>query len=74
MAIAATGESISGARAISLILNSAPYLHDGNAAELEDVVYIMSRYQLGRTFEKEEVDKVVKFLKTLTGEFKGKKL
>ena len=53
---------------------TAPYLHDGNAPELEDAVYIMSRYQLGRPFEKEEIDKVVKFLKTLTGEFKGKKL
>ena len=53
---------------------TAPYLHDGNAPELEDAVLIMSRYQLGRTFEKEEIDKVVKFLKTLTGEYKGKKL
>lgn len=53
---------------------TAPYLHDGNAPELEDAVLIMSRYQLGRTFEKDEIDKVVKFLKTLTGEYKGKKL
>ncbi len=56
------------------IAMTAPYLHDGNAATLDDVVYIMSRYQLGRPFEKREIAKVVKFLNTLTGEFKGKKL
>ena len=51
-----------------------PYLHDGSAATLEDAVKVMSIYQLGRTLEPEESRKIVKFLKTLTGELRGKKL
>lgn len=53
---------------------TAPYLHDGSQEKLEDVVYIMSVYQLGKTLNKDEVGKIVKFLRTLTGEYKGKKL
>lgn len=45
---------------------TAPYLHDGQAKTLEDVVQIMVKYQLGRTLEKSKVDKIVAFLKTLT--------
>lgn len=53
---------------------TAPYLHDGSARTLEEVVKIMSIYQLGRTLTPEETEKIVLFLKTLTGELKGKKL
>ncbi|NBU98535.1 MAG: cytochrome-c peroxidase [Spirochaetia bacterium] len=53
---------------------TAPYLHDGSAETLEDAVRIMSIYQLGRTLSSEESEKIVKFLKTLTGELKGKRL
>ena len=44
-----------------------PYFHDGAAATLEEAVNIMGKIQLGRTFTKEENEKIVAFLKTLTG-------
>lgn len=44
-----------------------PYFHDGAAATLEEAVSIMGKIQLGRTFTKEENEKIVAFLKTLTG-------
>jgi cytochrome c peroxidase len=53
---------------------TSPYLHDGTAETLEDAVRIMSLYQLGKTLSPEETDKIIKFLHTLTGELKGKKL
>lgn len=53
---------------------TAPYLHDGNAETLEDVVVIMGRTQLGREIKSTDVDLIVKFLKTLTGEYQGKLL
>jgi cytochrome c peroxidase len=45
-----------------------PYFHDGEAATMEQAVEIMGRLQLGRKFEKVELDQIVAFLKTLTGE------
>lgn len=46
-----------------------PYFHDGSAETLEEAVSIMGESQLGRTFDDDEVEKLVAFLKTLTGEF-----
>jgi len=45
-----------------------PYFHDGAADTLAEAVDIMGRIQLGRTYSKDENDKIVAFLKTLTGE------
>jgi len=53
---------------------TAPYFHDGSAARLEDAVEVMGWYQLGRKLSSDEVDLLVKFLKTLTGRYKGKGL
>lgn len=47
---------------------TAPYLHDGSAATLPEAVQIMGRYQTGRDLESGEVEKLVAFLRTLTGE------
>jgi cytochrome c peroxidase len=47
---------------------TAPYFHDGSAATLEDAVRMMARYQLGQPIKAEQVDAIVAFLKTLTGE------
>ncbi|NWG87850.1 MAG: cytochrome-c peroxidase [Hydrogenophilaceae bacterium] len=44
-----------------------PYFHDGAAWTLEEAVDVMGRLQLGRTYSKEEIAKIVAFLKTLTG-------
>jgi cytochrome c peroxidase len=53
---------------------TAPYFHDGSTATLEEAVRIMSRYQLGRTLTPAETDAIVRFLKSLSGEYKGKAL
>jgi len=45
-----------------------PYFHDGAAATLADAVEVMGRVQLGRTYSPEENEKIVAFLKTLTGD------
>jgi cytochrome c peroxidase len=51
-----------------------PYFHDGSAATLADAVRMMGKYQLGRKLTSEEIDLIVEFLKTLTGELNGKPL
>jgi cytochrome c peroxidase len=53
---------------------TAPYFHDGSAATLADAVRMMAKYQLGRHLTDEEVELIVEFLKTLTGELNGKPL
>ena len=45
-----------------------PYFHDGEAATMAEAVDIMGRLQLGREFETDEIDRVVAFLGTLTGD------
>lgn len=51
-----------------------PYFHDGSAKQLDEAVTIMSIYQLGHPLTNLERNAIVKFLKTLTGEYKGKTL
>jgi cytochrome c peroxidase len=53
---------------------TAPYFHDGTAKTLEDAVRVMTQYQLGRELSERETRLLVKFLHTLTGEYKGKSL
>jgi cytochrome c peroxidase len=62
---------VPGLRNVAL---TAPYFHDGSAATLEDAVKVMSTYQLGRSLTPSETKDIVKFLNTLTGEYKGKGL
>lgn len=45
-----------------------PYFHDGEVATLEDAVKIMGKIQLNIDLKEDEVNKIVAFLKTLTGE------
>jgi len=53
---------------------TAPYFHDASAATLDDAVRMMAKYQLGRRVSPEEVDQIVAFLRTLTGELNGQAL
>jgi cytochrome c peroxidase len=46
-----------------------PYFHDGSAKSLEDAVEVMSKYQLGRKLSGQEIEYLVKFLKTLNGDY-----
>jgi len=50
------------------ISKTAPYFHNGSTKKLEEVVRIMSKYQIGNEFTAEQIDDVVAFLKTLDGE------
>ena len=53
---------------------TAPYLHDGTAQTLHEAVSIMGKYQLGMLLPHDDVSRLVAFLHTLTGEYKGKPL
>lgn len=45
-----------------------PYFHDGSVNSLHEAVTVMGEVQLGRTFSAGELDQLVAFLKTLTGQ------
>ncbi|WP_218574539.1 cytochrome-c peroxidase [Halopseudomonas laoshanensis] len=45
-----------------------PYFHDGAHWKLEEAVDLMARLQLGRELEKQDIDNMTAFLKTLTGD------
>jgi cytochrome c peroxidase len=47
---------------------TAPYLHDGSIATLEECVRLMATYQLGKKLSDGDVASIVTWLKTLTGE------
>jgi cytochrome c peroxidase len=53
---------------------SAPYFHDGATPSLPEAVDLMARAQLGRNLPAEDIDLIVKFLGTLTGEYEGRPL
>jgi cytochrome c peroxidase len=50
------------------ITKTSPYFHNGSIKEIEEVVRIMSKYQIGNEFSKEQISEVVEFLKSLEGE------
>lgn len=45
-----------------------PYFHDGSVWDLKEAVKIMAEYQLGMTLEPTEIDAIVSFLGSLSGE------
>ena len=51
-----------------------PYYHDGTRTTLADAVRDMGKYQSGVEFGEQQVDDIVAFLNTLTGEYQGKPL
>jgi cytochrome c peroxidase len=50
---------------------TGPWFHDGSVKELPTAVRLMARHQLGMSFTDAEVDDIVAFLKSLTGELPG---
>lgn len=54
------------------IAQTAPYFHDASAKTLEDAVRKMGKYQAGKNFSDQEVADITAFLRTLTGEYKGR--
>ena len=53
---------------------TAPYYHDGRVQTLESAVDLMATRQLGRPLYPEEIERIVEFLHTLTGEYQGELL
>jgi cytochrome c peroxidase len=53
---------------------TAPYFHDGSAPSLEAAVDTMAKVQLGVHLPTEHRRAIVAFLKTLTGEYRGRRL
>jgi cytochrome c peroxidase len=53
---------------------TAPYFHDGRIMTLEEAVRRMGRAQLNQTLPDRQVDAIVSFLKTLTGNYRGRPL
>lgn len=51
-----------------------PYYHDGSRATLREAVRDMGRYQSNVNLTDNEIDDIVAFLETLTGEYKGQLL
>lgn len=49
-----------------------PYFHDGSVADLSTAVTIMAKTQLNTTLKIEEIEAIVAFLNTLTGELPKK--
>jgi len=50
------------------ITKTAPYFHNGSVKKLEEAIRIMSKYQIGNEFTKDQIADVVAFFKTLEGE------
>ena len=53
------------------VATTAPYFHDGSAPTLEDAVRRMAAAQLNQTLSEPEIEAVVAFLQTLTGNYRG---
>ncbi|BCG63852.1 MAG: cytochrome c peroxidase [Methyloprofundus sp.] len=51
-----------------------PYFHDGSINNLSEAILIMGAVQVGKKYNDEQVNQLVSFLKTLTGEYQGKLL
>ncbi|MDX8385891.1 MAG: cytochrome c peroxidase, partial [Gallionella sp.] len=47
---------------------TAPYFHNGSVATLHEAVRVMAKTQLNKTLAKKEVNDIVAFLNSLTGE------
>jgi cytochrome c peroxidase len=53
---------------------TAPYFHDGRERQLDSAVATMARAQLGRELSRAQIERIVDFLRTLTGTYRGEPL
>ncbi len=56
------------------IILTSPYFHDGSAKTLDEAIKIMAKYQLGIELSQKDTDLILKFLRTLTGDYQGEAL
>ncbi|WP_437753844.1 cytochrome c peroxidase [Sorangium sp. So ce1389] len=47
---------------------TAPYFHDGSVSSLQEAVRLMGKHQLGKDLNQTQVDQIVVWLKSLTGD------
>lgn len=69
--LVATGPKLVRVPSLRNVAVTAPYFHDGSAATLEQAVGRMARAQLDRTLNEAQIAKIVAFLQTLTGSYRG---
>ncbi len=50
------------------IEKTAPYFHDGSVQNLNEAVKIMAKVQANKDLSDKEINSIVDFLKTLTGD------
>lgn len=50
------------------VAKTSPYFHDGSVSDLKESVRIMAKIQLDKELDDAQLDKIVAFLNTLTGE------
>ena len=50
------------------VTRTAPYLHDGSIATLDEMIALMGRHQLGKELSEQEIGEIMAFLHALTGE------
>jgi cytochrome c peroxidase len=53
------------------VATTPPYFHDGSAPTLGDAVRRMANAQLNRTLNDQQIEAIVAFLQTLTGNYRG---
>ena len=70
--LVATGPKFVRVPSLRNVAATAPYFHDGSAATLEQAVDRMAAAQLNRTLTDQQVATLVIFLKTLTGNYRGR--
>ena len=56
------------------VATTPPYFHDGSAPDLEAAVRKMSEGQLGHDLPNTQIVSIVAFLRTLTGDFRGRQV
>ena len=54
------------------VARTYPYFHDGSKKTLREAVDAMATYQGGQALAQTDADDIVRFLETLTGEYRGK--
>jgi cytochrome c peroxidase len=52
------------------IIGTYPYFHDGSIVQLDSAVKIMAKVQLNKELKKDEVNSIMAFLSSLTGDIK----
>jgi cytochrome c peroxidase len=52
---------------LRFVASTAPYLHDGSLATLDETIRVMATHQLGRRLSQRDVDDIARFLHSLAG-------